>query len=104
MLLPAGFEGTLEETYYHLKEHVQVWDVAAERQVQISGEDAAELVQLMTCRDLSKSKDGRCYYCPIIDDNAGLINDPIVLRINQYHFLEYHLITFYLITLKIINY
>ena len=45
MLLPAGFEGTLEETYYHLKEHVQVWDVAAERQVEISGEDAAELVQ-----------------------------------------------------------
>jgi len=83
MLLPAGFEGGLEETYYHLKEHVQIWDVAAERQVQISGEDAAELVQLMTCRDLSKSKDGRCYYCPIIDDNAGLINDPIVLRINK---------------------
>ena len=83
MLLPAGFEGTLEETYYHLKEHVQVWDVAAERQVEISGEDAAKLVQLMTCRDLSKSKDGRCYYCPIIDDNAGLINDPVVLRINK---------------------
>ena len=83
MLLPAGFEGTLEETYKHLKKDVQVWDVAAERQVEISGEDSAELVQLMTCRDLSKSKDGRCYYCPIIDDQAGLINDPIVLRINQ---------------------
>ena len=83
MLLPAGFEGTLEETYNHLKKDVQVWDVAAERQVEISGVDSAELVQLMTCRDLSKSKDGRCYYCPIIDDQAGLINDPIVLRINQ---------------------
>ena len=83
MLLPAGFDGTLEETYKHLKKDVQVWDVAAERQVEISGEDSAELVQLMTCRDLSKSKDGRCYYCPIIDDQAGLINDPIVLRINQ---------------------
>ena len=83
MLLPASFEGTLEETYFHLKEHVQVWDVAAERQVEISGEDAAELVQLMTCRDLSKSKDGRCYYCPILDDNARLINDPVVLRINK---------------------
>ena len=83
MLLPAGFEGTLEETYNHLKKDVQVWDVAAERQVEISGEDSAELVQLMTCRDLSKSKDGRCYYCPIIDDQAGLINDPIILRINQ---------------------
>ncbi len=83
MLLPAGFEDSLEDSYYHLKENVQVWDVAAERQVEISGEDSAELVQLMTCRDLSKSKDGRCYYCPIIDDQAGLINDPVVLRINQ---------------------
>ena len=83
MLLPAAFEGSMEETYFHLKEHVQVWDVAAERQVEISGEDSAKLVQLMTCRDLSKSKDGRCYYCPIIDDQAGLINDPIVLRINE---------------------
>ena len=83
MLLPAGFEDSLEDSYYHLKEHVQVWDVAAERQVEISGDDSFQLVQLMTCRDLSKSKDGKCYYCPIIDDQAGLINDPVVLRINK---------------------
>tara|TARA_B100000676_G_scaffold92565_1_gene92285 strand:+ start:881 stop:1990 length:1110 start_codon:yes stop_codon:yes gene_type:complete len=82
MLLPAAF-GSLEDSYHHLKEHVQVWDVAAERQVEISGKDSAKLVQLMTCRDLSKSKDGRCYYCPIIDENAGLINDPVVLRFNE---------------------
>ena len=82
MLLPAAF-GSLEDSYYHLKEHVQIWDVAGERQVEITGKDSAKLVQLMTCRDLSKSKDGRCYYCPIIDDQAGLINDPVVLRINQ---------------------
>ena len=82
MLLPAAF-GSLEDSYHHLKEHVQVWDVAAEIQVEITGKDAAKLVQLMTCRDLSKSKDGRCYYCPIIDDNAGLINDPVVLRFNE---------------------
>ena len=82
MLLPASF-GSLEESYSHLKEHVQVWDVAAERQVEISGKDSSKLVQLMTCRDLSKSKIGRCYYCPIIDDNAGLVNDPVVLKLDE---------------------
>ena len=82
MLLPAAF-GSLEDSYNHLKNDVQVWDVAGERQVEISGKDSAKLVQLMTCRDLSKSKDGRCYYCPIIDDQAGLINDPIVLRLSE---------------------
>ena len=82
MLLPAAF-GSLENSYNHLKEHVQVWDVAGERQVEISGKDSAKLVQLMTCRDLSKSKVGRCYYCPIIDDRAGLINDPVILKLGE---------------------
>tara|TARA_B110000116_G_scaffold266757_1_gene277978 strand:+ start:1154 stop:2266 length:1113 start_codon:yes stop_codon:yes gene_type:complete len=83
MLLPAAFESSLEDSYFHLKEHVQVWDVAAERQVEIIGKDSAKLVQLMTCRDLSKSKNGRCYYCPIVDDKGNLINDPVILRHND---------------------
>ena len=83
MLLPASFGDSLEDSYYHLKELVQIWDVAAERQVEITGQNSAKLVQLMTCRDLSKSKNGRCYYCPIIDDKGRLINDPIVLKIND---------------------
>ena len=82
MLLPAAF-GSIEDSYHHLKKDVQVWDVAAERQVEISGKDSARLVQLMTCRDLSKSKIGRCYYCPIIDDNGNLINDPVILKLAE---------------------
>ena len=83
MLLPAGFEGGLEETYEHLKNHVQVWDVAAERQIEIKGKDAYQLVQLMTCRDISNAKDGKCYYCPIIDENGNIINDPVVLKFSD---------------------
>jgi len=82
MLLPAAFEGT-EKEYFHLKEHVQVWDVAAQRQVQIVGKDSAKLVQLMTCRNLSKSKVGRCYYAPIIDEQGKMINDPIILKLDE---------------------
>ncbi len=83
MLLPAGFENSLEDSYNHLKNHVQVWDVAAERQIEIKGKDSYRLVQLMTCRDLSEAKDGKCYYCPIIDEKGGMINDPVILKFNQ---------------------
>ena len=82
MLLPAAF-GSIEESCDHLKKNVQIWDVAAERQVEIFGPDSAKLVQLMTCRDLSKSKIGRCYYCPIIDDNGNLVNDPVILKLAE---------------------
>ena len=82
MLLPASF-GNLEKEYFHLKEYVQVWDVAAERQVQVIGKDATKLVQLMTCRNLSKAKVGRCYYVPIIDEQGGMLNDPVALKLSE---------------------
>ena len=54
MLLPTVFE-SLEADCHHLKRHVQVWDVACERQVQLKGPDAAALLQqMLTPRDVSK--------------------------------------------------
>ena len=82
MLLPVSFK-SVESDYEHLKKFVQVWDVAAERQVEISGKDSAKLVQLMTCRDLSKSKIGKCYYAPLIDENGFLVNDPIINKLAE---------------------
>ena len=82
MLLPASFK-SLESDYHHLKEFVQVWDVAAERQVEITGKDSAKLVQLMTCRDLSKSKIGKCYYSPLVDQEGFLVNDPIINKLAE---------------------
>ena len=82
MLLPASFEGT-EKDYFHLKAHVQVWDVAAQRQVQITGKDSTKLIQLMTCRNLSKVKVGRCYYAPLIDEQGKMINDPVILKLGE---------------------
>ena len=80
MLLPTFFT-TLEEEYHHLKEHVQLWDVSVQREIEISGKDSSELVQLMTCRDLSNAKLGICYYSPLVDLYGGLINDPLIYKL-----------------------
>ena len=45
MLLPKAFQPSVEEDYWHLRKHVQIWDVSCERQVEITGPDAAHLVQ-----------------------------------------------------------
>ena len=55
MLLPKGFKNSVEEDYWHLRKEVQVWDVSCQRQVQISGPDAAKLVQKMTPRSIKKN-------------------------------------------------
>ena len=80
-ILPKGFRRTVVEDYWHLKTHVQLWDVGCQRQVELHGTDAAKLMQLLTPRDLSNAYVGQCLYAPIIDEKAGMLNDPIILKL-----------------------
>ena len=82
MLLPTTFSSP-EEEYNHLKEHVQIWDVSVQREIEITGKNSSELVQLMTCRNLSNSKIGSCYYAPLVDSGGGLINDPLIYKLEE---------------------
>ena len=56
MFMPTMYKSH-EEDYRSLVEDVSIWDVAAERQVQIEGEDASEFVQYLTPRNLSTFKE-----------------------------------------------
>jgi dimethylsulfoniopropionate demethylase len=80
MQLPTVFEGVVED-YRHLKEHVQIWDVSCERQVEIRGRDATRLVQMLTPRDLRRLSIGQCFYVPIVDETGGMLNDPVLLKL-----------------------
>lgn len=82
MLLPTSFRG-VEADYDHLIRHVQVWDVACERQVEIAGPDAGRLVQLMTPRDISRAAVGQCLYLPLVDAAGKLLNDPVGLKLAE---------------------
>ncbi len=82
MLLPTVFR-SLTEDYHHLKSAVQLWDVSCERQVEITGPDAARLAQLMTPRDLSKQRIGQCLYTPTCDIRGHVLNDPVTIKIAE---------------------
>ena len=75
-----------EEDYWHLREHVQLWDVACERQVEVRGPDALRLVELATPRDVSACRIGQCVYAPLCDEAGGIVNDPLVLRLAEDRF------------------
>ena len=85
MLLPMGYVAT-EEAYWHLLEHVQIWDVAGERQVEIEGPDALRLVELMTPRPMASCAVGQCRYAPLVDERGGVVNDPVALRLAEDRF------------------
>lgn len=83
MLLPKGFKNSVEEDYWHLSKEVQIWDVSCQRQVQVSGPDAATLVQKLTPRSIKNMQIGKCFYIPMLNEDAGMINDPVLLKLDD---------------------
>ena len=80
MYIPRDF-GNPEENFWNLINHAILCDVAVERQVQIKGPDASKFVQMMSPRDLSEMKVGQCKYIILVNQNGGILNDPVLLKI-----------------------
>jgi aminomethyltransferase len=78
--------GDPEQNFWNLVNDAILCDVAVERQVQITGPDAARFAQLLTPRDLSQMAVGQCKYVLITNAEGGIINDPIMLRVEENKF------------------
>lgn len=85
MYIPRDF-GDPKQNFWNLVNHAILCDVAVERQVEISGPDAAKFVQLLTPRDLSNLAVGQCKYILITNAEGGILNDPILLRLEENRF------------------
>ena len=84
-LFPIRFD-TLENEYWHLLNNVTLWDVAVERNVEITGPDAFRFASLLTPRDLSKCEVGQGKYVLITAPDGGIVNDPVLMRLGDNHF------------------
>jgi len=85
MYIPRDF-GDPEQNFWNLVNDAILCDVAVERQVEITGPDAAKFTQMLTPRDLSKMAVGQCKYILITNADGGILNDPILLRLAENHF------------------
>ncbi len=85
MYIPRDF-GDPVQNFWNLVNDAILCDVAVERQVEITGPDAAKFTQFLSCRDLSKCEVGQCKYVLITDQDGGIINDPILLKLGENHF------------------
>lgn len=82
MYQPHSYDEPVAE-YWHLVNGVALWDVGTERQVEITGPDAAALVDRLTPRDVRKVPPGKCRYIIVTSPEGGIINDPVMLRLAE---------------------
>lgn len=85
MYIPRNF-GDPVQNYWNLINAATLCDVSVERQVEITGPDAARFVQRLTPRNLSACEVGQCKYVLITSESGGIINDPVLLRLAENHF------------------
>jgi len=85
MYIPRDF-GDPEQNFWNLINEATLSDVAVERQVEITGPDATKFIQLLTPRDLSKLSVGQCKYVLIVNNEGGILNDPVLLRLKENHY------------------
>ena len=85
MYIPRDF-GSPEQNFWNLVNDAILCDVAVERQVEVTGPDAYQFIQLLTPRDLSKLAVGQCKYVLIVNEQGGILNDPVLLRLGENHF------------------
>jgi glycine cleavage system aminomethyltransferase T len=82
MLFPIRFD-TFEAEFDALLNDVTVWDVAVERVLEISGPDGMKFAQLLTPRDLNTCAVGQGKYVMICDADGGIVNDPVMTRMDE---------------------
>jgi aminomethyltransferase len=82
MYFPIRFD-TFEREFDALLNDVTLWDVSVERCLQISGPDGFRFAQLMTPRDLSACAVGQAKYVLVVDSDGGIINDPVLTRMDD---------------------
>jgi glycine cleavage system aminomethyltransferase T len=82
---PRHYGDPVEE-YWQLLNGVTLWDVGVERQVEITGPDAFDFTNFLVTRDLSKCAVEQCKYCFLTTQEGGIVNDPVLLRLDENHF------------------
>ena len=83
--LPIAYDD-LEREYWKLLNDVTVWDVSVERNVEIAGRDGFRFASLLTPRDLAKCRVGQGKYVLLTAEDGGIVNDPVLLRIEENRF------------------
>lgn len=82
MYLPAEYDDP-EVEYRALTEGVTLWDVGVERTVQVAGPDADRLIDMLTCRDLTRCAVGQAKYMIVTAPDGGIVNDPVLLHVAE---------------------
>ena len=87
---PRGYvkpaDGGAAAEHDALVNHVTMWNVAVERQIQVIGPDAEAFVDFVITRDATRIATLSAKYVILCNEAGGILNDPVLLRLSATEF------------------
>ncbi len=87
---PRGYvrpeDGGAMVEYSAIVNHVTMWNVAVERQIQVIGPDAEKFVNYVITRDATRIEPMHAKYVILCNQQGGVLNDPVLLRLSDDEF------------------
>ncbi len=84
--MPVSYEGVTIE-HQTVREGVGVFDVSHMGEFLVTGENALQLIQLISSNDAAKLEDGKAQYSCMPNEEGGIVDDLIIYRINNEKYL-----------------
>ena len=90
MYHPRGYirpeDGGAMVEYNAIVNHVTMWNVAVERQIQVVGPEAEAFVNYVITRDATCIEPMNAKYVILCNQRGGVLNDPVLLRLSDNEF------------------
>ena len=86
-LLPVQYEAGVIREHNAVRENVGLFDVSHMGEVLFKGPDALSNIQHLLCNNYTTLQDGRVRYSPMLNAQGGVIDDVLVYRYSQDHYL-----------------
>jgi len=85
--LPVQFSTGILEEHQAVRERAGLFDVSHMGEVEVKGKDALQYIQKLITNDLTKLTDGKALYSPMCYPNGGTVDDLLVYRYSENHYL-----------------
>jgi aminomethyltransferase len=78
---------TITEEHMAVRDHAGIFDVSHMGRVNVVGSDATKFVESLFPSDIANQPPGKCTYTLMLNEAAGIIDDLIVSKMDESHYL-----------------